>query len=353
MKVLLLEDVRSEREISARLLTAARHEVAVAADSKEAFEALRAHKVDVVVLDLGFAGGKGLEVLKSIRSQESTGHVYIIAQGGKSFATDIHAAFLAGADDFLRKPITREELLLRVEGPTRILKWAKPVSGTGGVVHDLDTAFDPTSMRTWREAATLLSTELGDMVGQAVAVDADQARPAWAIGAAIPLSFVQEQAEMRVTVGVDRASLAGAGDLFLGMPDAAPELIRDAVREIANTLAGAVKRNGLTDGIELTVGLPMDLSERPAAPEGGAAASWVMRIGDKDIRLLVDVTVVQQKNNRVPVAQLKEGMVLRQDLKNEFGALLIPAGTRLTATTAARISKLMGDRYVVEVANAA
>lgn len=81
MKVLLLEDVRSEREISARLLTAARHEVAVAADTKEAFEALRAHKVDVVVLDLGFAGGKGLEVLKSIRSQESTGHVYIIAQG--------------------------------------------------------------------------------------------------------------------------------------------------------------------------------------------------------------------------------------------------------------------------------
>ncbi len=352
MKVLLLEDVRSEREISARLLTAARHEVAIAADNKEAFEALRAHKVDVVILDLGFAGGKGLEVLKSIRSQESTGHVYIIAQGGKSFATDIHAAFLAGADDFLRKPITREELLVRVEGPTRILKWAKPVSGTGGVVHDLDTAFDPTTMRTWREAATLLSTELGDMVGQAVSVDVDQARPAWAIGAAIPLSFVQEQAEMRVTVGIDPSSQIGAGDLFLGMPDAGPELLRDAVREIANTLAGAVKRNALTDGLELTVGLPMDMSERPVAP-AGAAASWVMRIGDKEVRLLVDISVVQQKNNRVPVGQLKEGMVLRQDLKNEFGALLIPAGTRLTATTAARISKLMGDRYVVEVANAA
>jgi hypothetical protein len=58
-------------------------------------------------------------------------------------------------------------------------------------------------------------------------------------------------------------------------------------------------------------------------------------------------------NARVPASKLREGMVLTHDLRNESGALVVTAGSRLTSSTAERVAKLLGDRFSVEVASAA
>jgi len=52
-------------------------------------------------------------------------------------------------------------------------------------------------------------------------------------------------------------------------------------------------------------------------------------------------------------AQLAEGMVRAQDIRSEGGVLILPAGSRLTATSANRLAAMIGPRYFLEVAPAA
>jgi hypothetical protein len=52
----------------------------------------------------------------------------------------------------------------------------------------------------------------------------------------------------------------------------------------------------------------------------------------------------------VPSSQLAEGMILAHDVRTEAGILLAPSGCRLTGTTAAKLAKMLGPRFFVEVA---
>jgi hypothetical protein len=62
--------------------------------------------------------------------------------------------------------------------------------------------------------------------------------------------------------------------------------------------------------------------------------------------------IKERANRRVPASQLIEGMVLAHDLRNDCGILLVPSGSRLTGTSAARLAKMFGDKIYLEVATA-
>ena len=53
-------------------------------------------------------------------------------------------------------------------------------------------------------------------------------------------------------------------------------------------------------------------------------------------------------NRRVPARRLAEGMVVVKDVLNGAGVLLLPSGTRLTSTTAERLSRLL-DQTLIDV----
>lgn len=112
MEVLLVEDdVRIRRLVSTSL---ERRSISVAGtDTLEgAFQALRHHDFDVVILDLSLPDGSGINVLDHLRRVSSTAHVIVLS--GAVTELDRVRALEMGADDYVAKPFFARELTARV-----------------------------------------------------------------------------------------------------------------------------------------------------------------------------------------------------------------------------------------------
>jgi two-component system phosphate regulon response regulator PhoB len=90
-----------------------------AGDGRVALEEARRHPPDLIVLDLMLPGLSGLEVLKLLRGARSTSHVPVILLTAKTAETDRVVGFELGADDYVTKPFSPRELLLRVRAILR------------------------------------------------------------------------------------------------------------------------------------------------------------------------------------------------------------------------------------------
>jgi len=110
---------------------------------------------------------------------------------------------------------------------------------------------------------------------------------------------------------------------------------------------GALKRAALAENVSLTTGIPS--TEKFAVPSG-ASACWSLLSSTGECRLAVVGEARQRTNERVAASLLSEGMILAHDVRNEGGILLAPAGSRLTSTSAAKLAKLLGARFFLEVA---
>ena len=124
---------------------------------------------------------------------------------------------------------------------------------------------------------------------------------------------------------------------------------RDALRELANTAGGALKRAALTESVALTTGLPVDDN---AARFPGKHICWSLTLQDGGCFAVVG-EILARGNERISAAKLAEGMVIAHDVRNESGILLVPAGARLTSTSALRLAAMLGPRFFLEVAPAA
>lgn len=354
MHVLIVEDIRQERELMARHLVAAGHDVTQATDARAALQAFAERPPEVLLTDWGLVGPSGLELIKRVRSMATPHYVYSIVVTGRTNPADIAQVFAGGADDFLRKPVFKEELIARVEAPKRIAQWASRLAASA-TVHDFTGRYDATRLRAWREVETVVTADISDMLGQMLIVDRGAVSPV-VMSAEIPLSLPAEQLEIRLGVGFDKATRMKLGELLLGDPNAPDASMADVVREIANTSGGAFKRAALSEGITLTTGLPTNSSQSQASLAGESnhdkVRPWIAR-SDAGFGLSFTASIISRQNQRVTAHTLREGMVLARDLKNEAGVLLIPAGTRLTSSTVDRLTKLLGATFLVEVANAA
>jgi DNA-binding response OmpR family regulator len=135
MRLLLVED----HEDLARHVIAALERVGLSADlvgtAEDASDLLRRVDYAGVILDLGLPDQDGLTVLRSLRERlNSTPVLVLTARGG---VEDRIAGLKAGADDYLSKPFSLEELLARVEALLR-----RPAQAIGKVVRIGNLAFD-------------------------------------------------------------------------------------------------------------------------------------------------------------------------------------------------------------------
>ena len=116
MKVLLVEDERALLRALAMNLTARGYEVLEAETGTRALAAAATAEPDVVVLDLGLPDISGLDVIKGIRAYASMPILVLSARTGTS---DKVAALDLGADDYVTKPFSIDELLARLRAVTR------------------------------------------------------------------------------------------------------------------------------------------------------------------------------------------------------------------------------------------
>lgn len=104
-------------------LQARRYEVVTAATGAQALHAAAADKPDLVVLDLGLPDIDGTEVIRRLRAWTP---VPIVILSGRLDSRNKIDALDAGADDYVTKPFSVEELLARVRAVTRRLAPPEP-----------------------------------------------------------------------------------------------------------------------------------------------------------------------------------------------------------------------------------
>lgn len=134
--VLVVEDEERIVSFVRRGLTAAGYEVTSTASGLEALDLLNRGGVDLVLLDFGLPDLDGLEVVQRMRAAGLD--LPVIALTARDSARDLVVGLDGGADDYIPKPFTFEELLARIRARLRDRTRAQPtILERGGLVLDL------------------------------------------------------------------------------------------------------------------------------------------------------------------------------------------------------------------------
>lgn len=120
MKILVVEDDRSVANLIATTLKLNHYSYLTASCGNEAISLCASHRPDLILLDLGLPDIDGIEVIRSVRTWSSAVIIIISARGEDS---DKIAALDSGADDYLTKPFSIEELLARIRAAARRMQY--------------------------------------------------------------------------------------------------------------------------------------------------------------------------------------------------------------------------------------
>jgi len=118
-RILIVDDVASNRIIQQARLAAAFYEPLLAADGAACLALAREEHPDLMLLDLGLPDIPGLEVLRRLRSDPACRDIPVIALAGPR-AEERLAAFAAGADDVMTRPANERVLLARLRNLLRL-----------------------------------------------------------------------------------------------------------------------------------------------------------------------------------------------------------------------------------------
>ena len=117
MKILLVEDESSLREIIRRELTGERYVVETASDFRTALNKCDDYTYDCILLDITLPDGNGLKLLEQLRATGRSGRVIIIS--ARDSVEDKVKGLELGADDYLPKPFHMAELSARIRSVIR------------------------------------------------------------------------------------------------------------------------------------------------------------------------------------------------------------------------------------------
>lgn len=117
MKLLVVEDEPRMLELLRRGLTEEGHNVTCAADGGEGWELAHAYEFDAIVLDVMLPKMNGLDLAKRLRQERIVTPVLMLT--AKDSVPDVVRGLDSGADDYLTKPFTFNELLARLRALQR------------------------------------------------------------------------------------------------------------------------------------------------------------------------------------------------------------------------------------------
>ena len=139
MKILIVEDEQELRETIRTSLLKEKFVVETAADYFSALDKINDYDYDCVLLDIMLPGGSGLDLLRELKRLHRTDSVLIIS--AKDSLDDKVDGLELGADDYLTKPFSVEELLARLRVTFRRISMLQNAAG-GSVFTNGDLQID-------------------------------------------------------------------------------------------------------------------------------------------------------------------------------------------------------------------
>jgi two-component system OmpR family response regulator len=160
LRLLLVEDEPTLRELLSASLRLAGFEVIPAEAGGQALEAVRDQRPDLIVLDVMLPDFDGFEVARRLREHPSgsvSGHPPILFLTARDAAEDRISGLRAGGDDYVTKPFNLEELILRIQAVLRRTS-GRRLDGLV-VVDDLELDLDSHQVTRGGEPVQLSPTE--------------------------------------------------------------------------------------------------------------------------------------------------------------------------------------------------
>ncbi|HTY20172.1 MAG TPA: response regulator [Geobacteraceae bacterium] len=137
--ILVIEDEKDLADLVIFNLEKEGFRTLLAMDGIAGLEKARESSPDLILLDLMLPGLSGTEVCKSLKGSEKTARIPVIMVTAKGEEIDRVVGFEVGADDYVMKPFSTRELLLRVKA---VLRRSKPESASGRIVNIGTIAID-------------------------------------------------------------------------------------------------------------------------------------------------------------------------------------------------------------------
>jgi twitching motility two-component system response regulator PilH len=113
-KVMVVDDALSDVKLIESILKAAGHQVVAYTDGDQLEERIVAEQPDVLLLDIVMPKRNGYEALRALRKDERTRHTPVVFVSSKNQMSDQVWGKRQGADEYLPKPFTAEQLLAAV-----------------------------------------------------------------------------------------------------------------------------------------------------------------------------------------------------------------------------------------------
>jgi two-component system, OmpR family, phosphate regulon response regulator PhoB len=226
-RVLVIDDELDLREVLRYNLAQAGHHVSIAETGLSGLDLARNELPDVVLLDLMLPDITGLEVCKALKRDQATQHIPIVMITAKGEEIDRVVGFELGADDYIVKPFSIREVMLRVQAVVRrhsVERAPTPVLRFGALRIDRD------AHRAWvnEEPVDLTALEFKLLVTMCDRRDRVQPRATllrdvWQIDGDIPTRTVDTHVKrLREKLGAAARcieTVRGVGYRFTATPD--------------------------------------------------------------------------------------------------------------------------------------
>jgi two-component system, OmpR family, response regulator ResD len=153
-RIQVVDDDDALADVVLGYLARAGHDGRRAADGNEALRQLAESRPDLIVLDVMLPGVDGLEVCRRVRAEHP--HLPIIMLTALGEAEDRIAGLEVGADDYVTKPFSPRELVLRIESVLR--RSSKPIEASSPVLHAGKITVDAKARQATRDGQELTLT---------------------------------------------------------------------------------------------------------------------------------------------------------------------------------------------------
>jgi two-component system KDP operon response regulator KdpE len=209
-RVLVVEDDPNIVDLIRSNLAVRGFDTVVSTDGARALQLLETERPDIILLDLMLPEADGFDLCRQIRERSTVGVIVVSARGGER---DKVSALNVGADDYMTKPFSIEELLARITATLRRTRVSTAAEPAPAVVVAGDVEIDLASQQVTRKGQPIhltptefallreLATHQGKLLGHAHLL-----RRVWGPG------YETETEYVRVYVRRLRAKLEGEGD---------------------------------------------------------------------------------------------------------------------------------------------